>query len=170
MMTESERDVFAEAGTQARERARVAVLHLVQDVVGDDGLREVPIWHGARTLERRPEPRLGLQAALRLHTEAMAQARQYVEQLRAAGVGWFDLAADVRRKPEVDGTEAGEVFEQFAVPEEAHPSWLSWRCDACGQRVLDYGPWNAHPEDIERGHAQDCARHADDIRAYETQA
>lgn len=168
-MTETERevDVFAAAGTYARERARVTVANLVQDVVGDDGLREVPIWPGARTTERRPEPRAGLQAALRLKAEAMSQVRRYVEELRGAGVGWLEIAAEVRRDPQVEHEQAGEVFEEFAVGDEFRPAWVSWRCDTCGERVLDYGPYNPHPDDVEHGHGQDCARHAADIVAFE---
>ncbi len=159
--------MFDEASDRAREQVRSAIVHLVADSAGDDAFHEVPIWPGARTTERRPEPHRGLQAALRLRTEVNGQVRQFVEQLRGSGVSWLDVAAQVRREAEVDVEQAGAVFEEFATGGEFDPPWMSWRCDTCGERVLDYGPYNPHPDDVETGHADDCGRNAADIRAYE---
>jgi hypothetical protein len=40
--------------------------------------------------------------------------------------------------------------------------WVTWDCPACGQRITDEGPSNGVAQD-EKGHANDCARHAADI-------
>jgi len=46
----------------------------------------------------------------------------------------------------------------------------SWECSSCGQRVTDRGPYNGYPEDDESGHGADCARHAEDVRAYRSRS
>lgn len=168
-MTETDIDVFAEAGDRARERARSSITHLVLETIGEDALREVAIWPGARTTERRPEPRHGLRAALQLRDEASGHARRFVEELRADGLSWREVAAEVRRGEAVDGDDVEAVFEEFAVHglSAFDASWLSWPCRSCGERVTDYGPYNPHPDDVEHGHAEGCARHAADVRAYE---
>lgn len=161
-------DVYTEAGDQVRERVRSAITHLVLDTLGQEALREVPIWPGAQSTERRPEPLHGLRAALRLRAEATGMARRYVEELRGEGASWAAVAVEVRRTEDIDSDDVAAVFEEFAVHGGTFDApWMSWRCGRCGERIIDYGPYNPHPADVERGHADDCVRHAAHIRAYE---
>lgn len=159
-----------DASDRARERARSAITHLVRDTAGEDAFREVPIVPGGRTTEHRPEPLHGLRAALRLRNLVAEHARQFVAELRADGASWPTVAAEVRGN-DIDAADVEAVFEEFAVqghmPFEV--SWMSWRCTTCGARVMDYGPWNPHPADVEHDHADDCGRHIAEVRAYEQQ-
>jgi hypothetical protein len=44
---------------------------------------------------------------------------------------------------------------------------VSWTCASCGEWITDSGPYNGHPDDDERGHAEDCARHLAEAAAYQ---
>lgn len=170
-MTETNVDVSPDAGDRARERARSSITELVSETAGPEAIREVPFFPGARTTERRPEPRHGLRAALQLRDAATGHARRFIEELRGAGSSWPAVATEVRRDDELDGADVEAVFDEFAVHglSTYDRPWMSWRCDTCDERVLDYGPTNPHPVDVEQGHTDDCARHATDIRAHEQQ-
>lgn len=161
-------DFGLDAGDHARERARSTITHLVHDTAGSDAFREVPIVPGGRTTEHRPEPLHGLRAALRLRSLVTEHAKKFVEELRADGASWPTVAAEVRGD-DLDAADVEAVFAEFAVHglSRFDASWLSWHCSSCGARVMDYGPNNGHPDDIEHGHADTCARHASEVRAYE---
>lgn len=170
-MTETNVDVSPDTRDRARERARSAIAHLVRDTAGEDAFHEVPIMPGGRTTEHRPEPLQGLHAALRVRDAATAHARRFVEELRGDGASWQTITAAVRRDDDVDNEDEQIVFEEFAAPglSPVNATWLSWRCSTCGERVTDHGPYNGHPDDVEDGHLEDCARHAADVRAYDQQ-
>jgi hypothetical protein len=40
---------------------------------------------------------------------------------------------------------------------------FTWRCPACDRVVSDRGPYDGHPDDNQPGHADGCARLADEI-------
>lgn len=171
MPNRTELDVYAAAGDRARDRARSSITELVRETAGTDAIHEVPIWPGANTTEQRPTPLHGLRAALRLRDETAGHARRFVEELRADGASWPEVATEVRRHDEDVGGEGVEaVFEEFATDGSTiDASWMSWRCSSCTHRVMDYGPYNPHPADAEHGHADTCTRHTDAIRTYEQQ-
>lgn len=162
-------DVFTDASDRTRERARSSITELVSATAGPEAIREVPIFPGARTTERRPEPLHGLTAALQLRNQVTEHARRFVEELRGDGANWQAIAAAVRGDDDVDSETEQAVFEEFAVRglHTFDTAWLSWRCSSCASRVIDYGPANPHPDDVEQGHTEDCARHDAEIRAYE---
>lgn len=164
-------DVSPDARDRARERTRSSITELVSETAGPEAIREVPFFPGGRTTEQRPEPWHGLRAALQLRDAATGHARRFIEELRAAGSSWPAVATEVRRDDELDGADVEAVFDEFAVQGNMpfDVSWMSWRCDTCNERVLDYGPANPYPDDVEQGHADDCTRHAADVRAHEQQ-
>ena len=56
----------------------------------------------------------------------------------------------------------------WVAPHPPHPfdtRSLRWECASCGARVHDTGPYAAHPDDNETGHAPGCHRYAADIAA-----
>jgi hypothetical protein len=48
------------------------------------------------------------------------------------------------------------------------PLAVGWTCTSCSQWVKDRDPaGGTHPEDLEQGHAENCARFADQVIAWQ---
>jgi hypothetical protein len=99
----------------------------------------------------------------------------YAEQARGAGRPWDDVAEALG----IGVTEDGEPRDEQGVPPADRgpaaaadePSWFHrptarWTCSTCGQRITDHGPFESHPDDVEEGHAEGCARREAEIATY----
>lgn len=113
----------------------------------------------------------GMLTALQTARVAEGIARDWARDARGNGSSWLDIANALGRMlPTLDEGEdpAIEAFLWVAPRPSMRfdPVTTSWRCESCGQRVTDNGPYNSHPEDVETGHADDCARHRAEIAAW----
>lgn len=134
----------------------------------NEGVRQVIRTTGGSPLQ--PLDRL---TALDLLAKAVAQGkRDAARGARGEGMSWetlaplLGLAMDPRRSP-------AEVAFEFVTPPRAdfpHDECTTYfQCGTCGGYVTDRGPYNPHPSDQERGHAEGCVRHNAEIAAYRKQ-
>jgi hypothetical protein len=140
--------------------------------------------HGATAIETRIEgmtfmtrkeiddPLAGIRAAVAARNTAIAEIRSYAEHARGAGRTWNEIAEALGIRA-VDYDELPDqlafllVAENRPLPfgESFHRLDAWWRCDSCGERVRDHGPFDAHPANNESGHGPTCRRHAAEIAA-----
>ncbi len=140
---------------------------------GGAEVRERPIWPGSASTTRYAEPLAAIRAARVLEDAARRVARDNVRYARQDGATWqqvgeaLGLAAD----GEQDGYDlAVAAYEHAAGPSDAwHQSSFSWGCTACGSAIADRGPYESHPDDNERGHADTCRRHAAAVAAWQAE-
>jgi hypothetical protein len=125
-----------------------------------------------------PTPAAGLQAALTVVRLAQQQAYKFVLGLRGEATSWTEAAdlLDIPWSSEYSRPERAYELVLGPPPEEEgsrfHARSLSWRCGGplgCGEYIIDYGPYNGHPADNEKGHAANCRRRAAQGEAYERQ-
>jgi hypothetical protein len=111
----------------------------------------------------------GVAAALKVEQNARGLVREYATKARGEGVSWRDLAKvlDIEIDPEYDDS-AETAFKTIAhKPSQPFDRvWTSWTCASCGESITDYGPYEGHPSDDEKGHRADCRRHNAEIAAY----
>jgi hypothetical protein len=152
---------------------RSAVEQLVRRVLVDE--------HGAGAITRRPISRTidievdrpadynaGIAAARRIANAAEALMRDYAKRARGEGLSWQQIAPSLPIDLGDTDDPAAEAFVWVAPRPSQRFDRIttSWECASCGQRITDQGPYNGHPADDEHGHAEGCARHAEDIRAW----
>lgn len=162
-----------------RERAawdvRTDIRLIARDAFGATWT-ETPI-EGFRALTRAglDDPLAGVRAAVLARNVAAGQMLDYAEAARGAGRTWDDIAHALGIDPERHDGPVGELafgllVEDRALPRHEPDLWheptARWTCTTCSQRVTDRGPYSAHPDDVESGHAPDCARHTADLAAY----
>ncbi|MCF7547418.1 hypothetical protein [Pseudonocardia sp. WMMC193] len=124
------------------------------------------------TRRRLVDPLPGVRAAAVVRDAARRVLVDAVEASRAAGRSWDEVGAALGLPD--DGDPVGEVAFALVVerreperPRELfHVPSTSWRCGSCGELVSDRGPFESQPVDNESGHADDCARHLPDVRAW----
>lgn len=132
----------------ARE-ARVAVRRLVEDLVGRDD-----------------SPLAIVDTSKQVASQAEACFRQVVSDARASAFSWGEIASAIPAFERLGEDGPTELFETVAA-DGAFAPVLHWRCPACEAVVLDRGPWDSHPSDMERGHAGGCPRQLRQIAAHE---
>jgi hypothetical protein len=116
-----------------------------------------------------PDPLPGLRAAVLVRDCAERVITETITRARETGESWTEVGRalgldDGEREPYDIMTAA---YERGAG--RSTPRWqatFSFTCGTCGQRVRDNGPYSASPLDCEEGHAEDCARFAEAVRAY----
>lgn len=154
--------MITDKAQHARSEFDRALRAVVLAVDGEDAFVTRPIFEGATTTRACPNAREALRAARMLRDVANRAMSDYVARCREDGVTWEQLAEEL-------GLADGEAAFQFVAPDEPgsfRPSSFSWRCKACGGRVRDQGPYEAHPANCEPGHADDCTRLAADVERY----
>lgn len=136
----------------------------------DDAYRTIRQAVLKTTREAGAEPLAGVRAA-RVYEHAAARlAAGYVSRARADGTGWLEIGRALGLNAEGGYDVAVAAYERsrgadgFGV---RLPFWFT--CSSCGQQVTDRGPYIASPMDQEEGHAGDCARFAEAVRAYRAQ-
>lgn len=173
---------MAEFGRSPRETAADQLRQLVRRVaveVFDGRVVEKPI-HGFTVITDTAlkDPLTGVRAALLLRRVIEGHLQHQAREARAAGRSWdevgaaldlpdyeFDSRAEVTFAWLVEGREPEPETE--ALPTFRAPS-TRWRCGTCDQPITDHGPYGAHPDDGESGHAEECDRHRANVAAWAT--
>jgi len=156
---------------------RPVVEQLVRQVLvnehGKDALTRQPISRSIDIEVDRPADYLaGIAAARRVANAAEGLMRDYAQRARGAGRSWQDIAPTLPVDlDDVAGAAAAAFLWVAPSPSMQYDTvTTSWECQSCGERIIDRGPYNGHPDDDEEGHAEGCARHADDIRNFRAAA
>jgi hypothetical protein len=113
----------------------------------------------------------GLEAAVRVRDVAAGLVREYAIAARGEGARWDSVGAalglgELLEETGEDLSEAAFLFvtagrmPEVAADRSAWRSSVAWTCVTCGARVVDHGPFDAHPDHAEPGHAEDCGRRA----------
>lgn len=155
---------------------RAAVRNTVRTVLrgwhGPEGLTDRPLWPGAETTA--PEPANWIEAvrAARLLVETSNSVMvEFACSARADGHTWDEVAEALGLTEDDGAAPAVRAFEwAMRCWAASDASYLAWECATCGKRVQDHGPYYADPQDVERGHALDCARWRRAIEAYRGEA
>ena len=102
---------------------------------------------------------------------AESLARDYARRARGAGHSWDEVAAALKFDAAGHDDPSVDAFYWVApTPSQPFDSIVtSWECASCAARVTDRGPFGGHPEEVEEGHLDSCARHQEDISAYRQQ-
>jgi hypothetical protein len=152
---------------EARQRTREHVRALARLIDGEQVAIVRTTSFGARLPD--VEALSGLEAAVRVRDVAMGLVRDYAIAARAEGACWATVGAAlglgelVERTGEDMGGAAFLFVAGVRMP-EVDGGWSSWRssvgwtCATCGARVTDHGPFDAHPDESEPGHAKHCGR------------
>jgi hypothetical protein len=118
-----------------------------------------------------PEPAfpiLAIDIARTIESAAHNLWRRYAETARGDGRSWLELADGLGIDPNEDERDHLAFVKVAGEPTSYYSDrYVSWKCSSCGERIRDVGPYGGHPDDNERGHAPDCARHAAEIAEYE---
>ena len=96
----------------------------------------------------------------------------WITRAREDGCDWLQIGRALGM--EDDGRQpydvAAAAYERSCGTDglgDPLPFWFP--CGSCGRMVTDRGPYTANPLDCEEGHAEDCARMAEALRAYRAQ-
>jgi len=102
--------------------------------------------------------------------------QDYIRSARRDGLTWQEIGTALELELEADADERGipaaERAFDFAAPSGASP-WQSvtfcFECGSCGETIRDHGPYESHPEDNERGHADECERFAAQVATWQSE-
>jgi hypothetical protein len=134
-------------------------------------LQNRPAWPGGISTYQFADPATGIHAATIARNSADRVRDDYVRRARQDGMSWLAigqaLGLDQGRDAQAGYDLAVTAFETVAgEPDIYRQPTLGWRCPSCDATVSDHGPYEGHPEDNERGHADGCQRLADDVAAH----
>lgn len=154
-----------------------AILAALREEHGPDAVTERPIG-GSQIGIGSPGPTdllKGAEEAIRTANVAMGVSREWVKDARAEGISWMAIGEALGRfipDPDTSEDPAIHAFEWVApTPSMRFDSvTVMWRCRSCESLITDHGPYDPHPEDMESGHVENCARHAADIAAWKIRA
>ena len=154
---------------EAREEIRRAIYRLLKDGP-DAALIRRPVIaaqpDGPTRMEPQPLAAIGVLADL---TGAVRYLQhEYARNGRGDGLSWAEIGEVLYRDGMPSWERAAEAFRFFASDLGDGPSF-SWTCGRCLGLVHDRGPEAGSPHDAERGHAPDCARFGELVRAYNAQ-
>lgn len=159
--------MFGEVTPQERAawELRNAIRRVAYEVHGAEIIEEPLEGSTIVTKPRLADPLAGVPAAMLARDVAVGEMRAYAEQARGAGRSWDEVAEALG----IEATEDGQPRDEQAYllliegrplptdePSGFHRSSARWTCASCGQRVSDYGPFESHPDDFEKGHANSC--------------
>ena len=154
--------------TEIRTRVEKIVKDALVAQNGSGAIVSAPLAPGYSTLVDRPADYLAAAAAA---YTAESLARDYARRARGAGRSWDEVAAALQFDAAGHDDPSAEAFLWVApTPSQRFDSIVtSWECASCAARVTDRGPFGGHPEEVEEGHLDSCARHREDISAYRQQ-
>ena len=158
--------------TEIRPRVEKIVKDALVTQSGSGAIVSAPLAPGYSTLVDRPADYLAAAATARsVEYAAESLARDYARRARGAGRSWDEVAAALRFDAAGHDDPSVEAFLWVApTPSQRFDSIVtSWECASCAARVTDRGPFGGHPEEVEEGHLDSCARHQEDISAYRQQ-
>jgi hypothetical protein len=130
------------------------------------GVHERRLWGSAVTVPMA-EPLAGIRYARIAQDVAAGLVKDYAAAARADGLAWLQIA-DALGITEGDGYDRGtEAFSRVAENlVSGYNRSFYWRCQACGNGITDYGPFESNPVSTQSGHAEACARLAADVARY----
>jgi len=164
-----------------REKRNTAAWHMRRSIeravaeyaaeVGEP-VTELPAFPGALSTVRETGPAAGIHAAGLASDLADGIRYSYVRKAREAGTTWQGIGEALGLDQGDDakhGYELGTSAYEAIVGENDiwHQPTLGWTCPACSSLITDHGPYESHPEDNERGHADECTRLAAEVRAHQ---
>lgn len=158
--------------TEIRTRVEKIVKDALVAQSGSGAIVSAPLAPGYSTLVDRPADYLAAAATARsVEYAAESLARDYARRARGAGHSWDEVAAALKFDAAGHDDPSVEAFLWVApTPSQRFDSIVtSWECASCAARVTDRGPFGGHPEEVEEGHLDSCARHQEDISAYRQQ-
>lgn len=158
--------------TEIRTRVEKIVKDALVTQSGSGAIVSAPLAPGYSTLVDRPADYLAAAATARsVASTAESLARDYARRARGAGRSWHEVAAALKFDAAGHDDPSVEAFLWVApTPSQRFDSIVtSWECASCAARVTDRGPFGGHPEEVEEGHLDSCARHQEDISAYRQQ-
>lgn len=175
--TEMSREEREKGVKAARRIARRAVI----DLARDQGAQFIsrPAFRGAHTTIQDLGPLAGLRAARELELGARHNTRNYIRDAREAGHTWDEIGTALDLipggEPDLSGDTVAEAAYSYAAgspdTETARRYGRSvvWTCGSCEGLISDHGLCNG-PADDERGHADDCARLAATVAAWDAES
>ena len=173
---EDDYEARAKALRAGRSAARRATMDLARDA--NAAIISQPLFPGAQSTIRDVEPLAGLRASRDLELGVRYTARYYVRNARAAGHTWQEIGEVMgvtpNGEPELAGDTTAETAYSYAAGSpDSETAWrygrlFAWRCASCEGVISDKGPFN-HPADNEPGHADDCARLAAAVAAWDAE-
>jgi hypothetical protein len=156
-------------------RARQAIDRGVASIVhrehGQEGFETRPIFEGAASTVSVPHTAAAISALRLLRNEVRLQFGSVVDRARGDGWGWHEIGQLLLDHEPDDRSFAEAAYEFVTSPmqqgtfDRAH---TRWRCSTCGRGVTDFGPYERHPDDAERGHAPGCARYLAEVEDWQT--
>jgi hypothetical protein len=159
--------------TAARNAARNAAFTLARD--SGAALTTRPACPGSDRTVRDVRPLAGMLAARDLELGARDTALGYIRRAREAGCSWHQIGAAMHLVPGGDAQQAGDTIADAACTYAAgHPGTqtairygrsFTWTCRACDRHISDRGLISG-PAGDERGHQENCPRHAATITAW----
>ena len=159
--------------SETRSRARQVVEDMLRAEHGPGAMTTAPASATLPVMVTRPVDYLAAVGAARALSAAPdSLARDYAAAARGEGSSWEQLA-DALDLPIEEGQDRAVETFRWVAPHPPHPfdtRSLRWECASCGARVHDTGPYAAHPDDNETGHAPGCPRYAADIAAWKQHA
>jgi hypothetical protein len=158
--------------TEIRTRVEKIVKDALVTQSGSAAIVSAPLGPGYSTLVDRPADYLAAAATARsVEYAAESLARDYARRARGAGRSWSEVAAALKFDAAGHDDPSVDAFYWVApTPSQRFDSIVtSWECASCAARVTDRGPFGGHPEEVEEGHLDSCARHQEDISAYRQQ-
>jgi len=162
----------AASASDAYLAAQYAVIRLTEA----DGAQiwERSVWLGTSVTRRYAEPLADVRTA-QVRPETVARVgREHAERARGDGITWEQIGEALGLDQGPYGTSGYDLgiaaFEHFtAEAGHRYPASFHFGCASCGEYITDRGPFESHPEDNERGHAEGCVRMAADIVAWQAQ-
>jgi hypothetical protein len=162
----SRQDAISDAASSVYRRMCQAAIQIAE--AGGADVHERPMFPGAISVSRYAEPLAGIRAAQTLADSAARIRREYTQYARAEAITWQQIGQALGLDQGTDrksGYDPGiAAFEHFEGEPDFH-----YHCAACGEWITDRGPYESHPEDNERGHAEDCARFAAELAAWQAE-
>ncbi|MEV0765170.1 hypothetical protein [Nocardia sp. NPDC050435] len=156
-------DIFA-----IRNRLNSVLIEKLRAEYGDTAVTKEPIiseltGHNFGDREVPADRLQAVKQANRIAGAARAMVNEQATEARRHGRSWAEIADALSITADTDDDPAVQAYRRVVGPDWRDT--VSWRCACCEQRVIDHGPYDAHPSNAEFGHAEDCERHHREIEA-----
>lgn len=149
-----------------RSKIDNSITAVVHKMGGDAAFVERPSKApGSQFALKYPNVRHAIRAAVMLRDAANGRIRRYVDEARGEGLSWATVG-ELLGLAEENGVGADERAYELVATGDQFDRTTSWRCQSCDEFVIDRGPYNSHPVDCEKGHAEGCQRFAAAIAAW----
>lgn len=169
-----DRESYEQPTHVARQGLSELALRVLRSIGGDEAVTQrpiVPTLTAEMMQTVAADPAQGIDVLVKLRQEVSLQIGWWLSDARGVGLSWAELAAPLGAPLNPYGdTPAAQLawnrYRELVDTHEARNNLLFWGCQSCRQQIADFGPLQDNPEQDERGHAADCARHQRDINAW----